>query len=424
MQEITGQNTTGPTMVGQIELRPIDQLFTYAANARVHSEAQVSQIAASIREFGFTNPILIGTDSVIIAGHARLMAARQIGMTTVPVIVLAHLSTQQRRALVIADNQLALNASWDEDKLQAELAALRDENFDLELLGLEGEDLARLLAAQAGEEGLTEPDAVPAPAKVIVTCVGDVWEMGEHRLLCGDATDSEAVRAIMGGGGADMVFMDPPFSVAYQGKTARKLTMVNDDLGAGFHDFLRAACANIVAVCDGGIYICMSSSELHTLYHAFTEAGGHWSTFVIWAKHHFTLGRSDYQRQYEPILYGWREGEKHAWYGGRDQGDVFFVKRPMANPDHPTMKPVELVERAVENSSKIGDTVLDAFAGSGTTMIACQRLQRKARLIEIDPKYADVICRRWEQYSGQSAVLQGDGRCFDVIAQERQKKAA
>ena len=234
----------------------------------------------------------------------------------------------------------------------------------------------------------------------------------------------EAIEKVLDGGTADMVFVDPPYNVAYEGKTADKLKIRNDELGDKFYEFLRQACTNLIAVCHGGIYICMSSSELHTLYRAFTEAGGHWSTFVIWAKHHFTLGRSDYQRQYEPILYGWPKGADHHWCGARDQGDVWFIARAMSNREHPTAKPVELVERAVANSSKFGGTVLDTFAGSGTTMIACERLRRRARLIEIDPRYADVTCRRWQQFSGKQAVLDGDGRSFAEIATQRQQRAA
>jgi DNA modification methylase len=221
-----------------------------------------------------------------------------------------------------------------------------------------------------------------------------------------------------------MVFTDPPYNVAYEGKTTKKLKIENDALGRRFYEFLRQACANLMALCDGAIYVCMSSSELHTLFQAFTDAGGHWSTFVIWAKHHFTLGRSDYQRQYEAILYGWRQGADHYWCGARDQGDVWCIPRPMANRQHPTMKPVELVERAVRNSSRMGNTVLDPFAGSGTTLIACQRLQRRACLIELDPCYVDVICQRWQQFSGQAAVLEGDRRPFPEIAQERRQQAA
>ena len=196
---------------------------------------------------------------------------------------------------------------------------------------------------------------------------GDLWIMGEHRLLCGDATSMESIQTLLAGGLADMTFTDPPFNVDYEGKTAKKLKISNDSLGGKFYEFLRMACSNALSVTKGGIYICMSSSELHTLYRAFTDAGGHWSTFVIWAKNHFTLGRSDYQRQYEPILYGWRNGTDHFWCGARDQGDIWFIKRPTSSQEHPTMKPVELVERAIRNSSKTRDTILDPFGGSGTT---------------------------------------------------------
>jgi DNA modification methylase len=199
--------------------------------------------------------------------------------------------------------------------------------------------------------------------------------------------------------------------------------ILNDDLGEGFGPFLREACANILAVTRGAIYICMSSSELHTLFHAFTEAGGHWSTFIIWAKNVFTMGRADYQRQYEPMLYGWREGADHYWCGTRDQGDVWFVKKPIKNDLHPTMKPVELIERAIRNSSKTRDTVLDPFGGSGSTLIACERTGRQARMIELDPRYCDTIVRRWQEYTGQEATLEGDGRTLREIAAERQPTA-
>jgi DNA modification methylase len=248
--------------------------------------------------------------------------------------------------------------------------------------------------------------------------------LDDHLVLCGDATSREALDAVLGGHAADMVFTDMPFNCDYQGKTANKLRIVNDALGDKFPAFIRQACDNLIAVCRGGIYICMSSAELHHLFQAFTEAGGHWSTFVIWSKHHFTLGRADYQRQYEPILYGWPQGSKHFWCGARDQGDVWNIARPLANREHPTMKPVELVERAIQNSSRVGDVVLDPFAGSGTTLIACARQRRKARLVELDPTYTDVICRRWQQYSGKSPVLEADGSTFDAIARERQRKAA
>jgi len=411
-------------MVGHIEQRAIDQLTEYPQNARTHSHAQIEQIAASIREFGFVNPILIGTDNRIIAGHARLRAARRLGLSEVPVIVLAHLTPKQCRALAIADNQLPLNAGWDEETLRLELAALQDEDFDLQLMGFDEAELERLLAEQVASAELADVDAVPTIPRVPVTQPGDLWLLGDHRLLCGDATRQPAIETVLGGKAVDMVFTDPPYNVAYVGKTAEKLKLRNDALGERFYEFLREASANLIAVCSGAMYICMSSSELHTLYRAFTDAGGHWSTFVIWAKHHFTLGRSDYQRQYEPILYGWPKGAEHYWCGTRNEGDVWFISRPASNREHPTAKPVELVERAVANSSKLGGTVLDPFAGSGTTLIACQRRKRRARLIEIDPKYADVICQRWRQFSGHEAVLDGEGRAFTEIATERQKRAA
>ena len=247
--------------------------------------------------------------------------------------------------------------------------------------------------------------------------------------MCGDATVMTDVEKVLAGGLADMTWSDLPYNVNY-GQTmkdklrGRKRTILNDNLGSSFEPFLLSACTSILAVTKGAVYICMSSSELHTLYRAFTEAGGHWSTFLIWAKNTFTMGRSDYQRQYEPILYGWKEGSDHYWCGARDQGDVWFVKKPVANDLHPTMKPVELVERAIRNSSKSRDTVLDPFAGAGSTLIACEKTGRQARLIELEPKYCDVIIRRFEEFSGKRAVLESDGRGFAEIALERGAVAA
>ena len=404
----------------QVQQWPVEKLIPYARNARTHSEEQVAQVAASITEFGWTNPILVGGDGVIIAGHARLLAARKLRLREVPVIVLDHLSETQRRALVLADNRLALSAGWDEEMLRVELESLKEESFDLDIVGFTAEELEAILAGpEETRDGLTDEDAVPDEQEAVVSAAGDMWAMGEHRLLCGDSTQMEAVEKVLAGGLADMVFTDPPYSVSYTGKTARKLTIQNDDLGAGFEQFLRDACVNIMAVTKGAIYICMSSSEIHTLQRVFREAGGHWSTFIVWAKNAFTMGRSDYQRQYEPILYGWREGTDHFWCGARDQGDVWFIKKPHVNDLHPTMKPVELVERAIRNSSKGRDTILDPFGGSGTTLIACERANRQARLIELDPRYCDVAVTRWQRWSGLTATLAGDGRTFEKIGAAR-----
>jgi DNA modification methylase len=394
----------------KIEPWPTDKLIPYARNARQHSDAQVAQIAASIAEFGFTNPILAGSDGVIVAGHGRLAAAQKLGLVTVPVVVLDHLSPTQRRALVLADNRIAENASWDEELLRVELADLQDAGFDLDITGFDADALAELMAGDEPDvSGQTDEDAVPEVSDTPVSRAGDIWQLGQHRLLCGDATLAASYDALLGEERVAMVFTDPPYNVNYANSAKDKLrgkdrAILNDNLGGGFSDFLLGALTPMVERCDGAMYVAMSSSELDTLQSAFRAAGGHWSTFIIWAKHTFTLGRADYQRQYEPILYGWPEGAERHWCGDRDQSDVWQIKKPQKNDLHPTMKPVELVERALRNSSRPGDVVLDPFGGSGTTLIAAEKSGRVARLMELDPKYADVIVRRWEDFTGKKAI--------------------
>ena len=397
-------------LADKIALWPTDKLIPYARNARTHSDAQVAQIAASIAEFGWTNPILAGSDGVIVAGHGRLAAAQKLGLASVPVVVLDHLTATQRRALVIADNRIAENAEWDEAMLRVELADLQDEGFDLDLTGFDADALAELMAGdEPVNDGQTDEDAVPEVGETPVSRPGDVWQLGPHRLLCGDAIVAASYDALLDGESVDMVFTDPPYNVNYANSAKDKLrgkdrAILNDNLGDGFYDFLLAALTPILAHCRGGIYVAMSSSELDVLQAAFRAAGGKWSTFIIWAKHTFTLGRADYQRQYEPILYGWPEGAQRHWCGDRDQSDVWQIKKPQKNDLHPTMKPVELVERALRNSSRPGDVVLDPFGGSGTTLIAAEKSGRVARVMELDPKYADVIVRRWEDFTGKEAI--------------------
>ncbi len=412
-------------LADRIEHWPIDKLLPYVRNARQHSDEQIAQIAASIAEFGFVNPILTGADGVLVAGHGRLAAARKLGLPTVPVVVLDHLTPTQRRALVLADNRLAELATWDDALLRIELEALQDDGFDLDLTGFDADALAELLADEEPQiEGRTEDDAIPEMPEEPVSRPGDVWRLGPHRLVCGDATTAEAyARLFPDGERADMVFTDPPYNVNYANSAKDKLRgkhrpILNDALGEGFYDFLFDALALIMAHTRGAIYVAMSSSELDTLQAAFRAAGGHWSTFIIWAKNTFTLGRSDYQRQYEPILYGWPEGATRHWCGDRDQGDVWQIKKPAKNDLHPTMKPVDLVERAIRNSSRPGDVVLDPFGGSGTTLIAAEKAGRVARLIELDPKYADVIVRRWQDWTGQQATREADGLAFDQAASD------
>ena len=403
------------SFAGPVELWSLDRLIPHARNARTHSDAQVAQIAGSIAEFGFVNPVLVGDDGVIVAGHGRIMAARKLGLEQAPVIVLAHLSPTQRRALMIADNQIASNSGWDDEMLAIELAALKDEDFDLDLLGFDDTALDRLLANTI--EATEASDQVPEPPSNPISRPGDVWICGEHRVVCGDATVLGDVEKVLDGQLADMTFCDPPYNVNYANSASDKQrgknrAILNDALGESFGAFLYDASVNILTVTKGAVYICMSSSELDTLQKAFREAGGKWSTFVIWAKNTFTLGRADYQRQYEPILYGWKDGADHYWCGARDQGDVWFVDKPHKNDLHPTMKPVALVERAIRNSSKSRDIVLDPFGGSGTTMIACENTGRRARLIELDPKYVDVIVTRWQSLTGGVATHAASGQPF------------
>jgi len=328
----------------------------------------------------------------------------------VPVIELAHLTPEQKKAYILADNRLAENAGWDAELLKLELEELKAADFDLELMGFSGKELDELLGMDEEGGGLTEDDAIPETPVDPVSRPGDLWILGNHRLLCGDSTMLSDVEKLMGGELADMAFTDPPYNVDYGNSAKDKMRgkdrrILNDALGDGFYKFLYDACVNLLLVTKGACYVCMSSSELHTLQKAWLDAGGKWSTFVIWAKNTFTLGRADYQRQYEPILYGWKQGSDHFWCGDRDQSDIWNYNKPRVNDLHPTMKPVELVERAIKNSSKSRDIVLDLFGGSGTTLIACEKTNRQARLVELDPKFVDVIVKRWEDYAGQKAVL-------------------
>jgi len=406
-----------------IEYRRIDALIPYARNAKQHSEAQVAQIAASIREFGWGAPILIDGRNNMIAGHGRLLAARKLGMAEVPVVPMDHLTDTQRRALILADNKIGENALWEDELLSLELAELQEAGFDLGLTGFSQEEWEALIAGEeATKDGLTDEDAVPEVTENPISMAGDLWLLGEHKVLCGDATKVDDFTGLLGEELVDMTFTDPPYNVNYANTAKDKMRgknrpIMNDNLGDGFGSFLLDACRNILTHTKGAVYIAMSSSELDTLQSAFRAAGGKWSTFIIWAKNTFTLGRADYQRQYEPILYGWRDGADHFWCGARDQGDVWNVKKPAKNDLHPTMKPVELVERAVRNSSKTRDLVLDPFGGSGSTLIACEKSGRRARLIELDPKYVDVIVRRWQEWTGNDATRTDGTRFEDVAAQ-------
>jgi DNA modification methylase len=407
-------------MPDRIDIIALEHLIASARNARTHSDQQIAELAASIRAFGFMVPVLVDREGIIIAGHARVLAARQLGLERVPVIVVSHLSESEKRAYALADNKLALNAGWNEELLRVELEALTREGMKLATMGFSQAEFDALIDELDAAVRRVDEDAVPDTVGDDVTRSGDLWVLGEHRLLCADAIVPGSYTRLLGDRAADMVFTDPPYNVAYRAP-GLGVTIANDDQGAGFAPFLESACANLLQHARGALYICMSSSELQTLHSAFTKAGGHWSTFIIWGKSTFTLGRADYQRQYEPILYGWREGMPHYWCGARDQGDLWLFDKPHVNDLHPTMKPVALVEHAIRNSSRRGDVVLDPFAGSGTTVIACEKAGRKARVMEVEPHYCDVIVSRWQQFTGQEAKLEDGGTTFE---QARLNRAA
>ena len=407
----------------------LEKIIPYARNARKIPQAAIDKVAASIKEFGWRQPIVVDREGIVICGHTRLLASRQLGLREAPVHVADNLTPAQVRAYRLLDNRSHQETSWDEDLLGLELLDLKGMGVDLDLTGFNLDEIDTFLAKAEGTTGLIDDDAAPALEETAVSVPGDCWLLGKaHRVLCGDSTQMKNLERVLDGSLADMVFCDPPFNVNYLGGPDRhgrsRRPIANDNLGLGFEQFLYDACRHMLEVTKGALYICMSSSEIDTLKRAFTGAGGHWSTFVIWAKNTFTLGRSDFQRQYEPILYGWKEGADHFWCGARDQGDVWFIDKPRVNDLHPTQKPIALVERAIRNSSKGRDIVLDGFGGSGSTLIACEKSGRQTRVIELDPKYVDCTVRRWQTWTGKTATLEGDGRTFDEVAAERLQATA
>ena len=398
---------TNVTLPTAIETLATADLVPYARNSRTHDDAQVAQLAASIREFGFTNPILIDEDNGIIAGHGRVMAARKLGLDAVPCLRLTHLTEAQRRAYVIADNRLALNAGWDEDMLRVEFAELQDLGFDLDLTGFDSKELDALLAEPL-EAGLTDDDAVPDAPEEPTTQPGDLWQLGKHRLLCGDSTSIDALERLCDGQLVDLWLTDPPYNVAYEGKTKDALTIQNDAMSDGdFRAFLRDAYVAADAVMKPGavFYIWHADLEGYNFRGAAQDAGWQVRQCLVWKKQNMVMGRQDYHWKHEPCLYGWKDGAAHLWASDRKQTTILEFDRPSRSSDHPTMKPVELFEYQLLNNTKGRDLVLDSFAGSGTTAIACEKTGREARLMELDPKYCDVIIKRWEDYTGKTAEL-------------------
>ena len=393
-------------MERKLEWRQIADLIPYARNARTHSDEQVAQIAASIKEFGWTNPILVDGDNGIIAGHGRLAAARKLGNTEVPVIELTGLSEAQKRAYILADNKLALNAGWDIDLLAEELKELKDLNFDLELTGFSDKELADFLTEEV--EGLTDEDAVPDVPEEPKTKLGDIYQLGNHRLMCGDSCSLTDMEKLCDGQLVDMWLTDPPYNVAYEGKTKDALTIQNDSMGDDqFRQFLRDAyvTADLVMKPGAVFYIWHADSEGYNFRGAAQDAGWKVRQCLIWKKSTMVMGRQDYHWKHEPCLYGWKEGAGHLWAADRKQTTILEFDKPSRNGEHPTMKPVALFEYQMLNNTKGGDIVLDSFGGSGTTLLAAEKNGRYARLMELDPKYCDVIVKRWEDFTGKKAKL-------------------
>lgn len=449
---------------GEIEHWEVGRLSPYSRNARTHSYAQIQQIMDSILQFGFTNPLLVNAaDGEIIAGHGRLEAALRLGLPTVPVIPVDHLSEAQRRALVIADNQIALNAGWDEELLAREIAALRTEDFDIGVLGFSTDELDRILggAGGGGGGGSGEPDAAPPAPKVPVTRYGDVWHLGAHRVMCGESRDPDNVEILMGLDRAACVWTDPPYNVAYRGNAG---TIINDDQDdKAFEQFLRDALGQAARMLQpgGSIYVAHPDGGVRgALFRSVFCEYFKLASVLIWRKNAGTLGWSDYLWRHEPIMYGWKEDASHSFHGGRKQstvlefdepafaqtgenewqinlgedtlvirgegltverlaGTVFLEEKPRRSLEHPTMKPTGLISRQLLNSAKRGDVVLDLFGGSGSTLIACEQLGMKARLMELDPRFVDVIVRRWQDFTGEKAILEGIGALFDDVAVAR-----
>jgi DNA modification methylase len=420
--------------------KQIAELKVYEKNARTHPEKQIELLCKNIEKFGFTVPLLLDKDNVVIAGHGRILAMKRLNRETVPCVIMDNLTEEEVKALRLADNKLAELSDWNMEIVIDELKELNMAGFDLTMTGFDG-DL--ILEPEKKDEELPEsPDTLAQP--------GDIWQLGRHRIMCGDSTDPEAVARLMNGERAAMVWTDPPYNVDYGAalENAREGIMNDSMSKADFRTFLDKVCANLTAYSDGGIYICMSSSELDTLKQAFEENGGHWQNFIVWVKNTFTLGRCDYQHRHEPILYGWPKGVvNHYFIQDRDHsnvwedvasmkttfdGEVTTIKiqgitmklkgkiegqvirkkqkvdiwrydKPSKSTEHPTMKPIALVTEAIINSSQIGQIVMDLFLGGGSAIIACEKTNRSCYGMELDPHYLDVCIKRWEEFSGCAA---------------------
>lgn len=396
-----------------MQLVPIEKLVPYVNNARTHSPEQVNKLRSSLREFGFINPVIIDRDYGVIAGHGRILAAKEEGITEVPCVFVDYLTEAQKKAYILADNRMAMDAGWDEELLRIEIESLQGVDFDVSLTGFDEKELSRLF--DDGNDAEDDDFDVSAELeKPAITRSGDVWTLGRHRLVCGDSTKAETYDILMQGRRANLVVTDPPYNVNYEG-TAGKIK--NDNLAdEKFYQFLLDAFTNMAAVMadDASIYVFHADTEGLNFRKAFADAGFYLSGCCIWKKPSLVLGRSPYQWQHEPCLFGWKKNGKHQWYSDRKQTTIWEFEKSKKNADHPTMKPIPLLAYPITNSSMSNTLVLDPFGGSGSTLIACEQTDRSCATIELDEKYCDVIVRRYiEQVGSADGVsVERDGKVY------------
>lgn len=404
-----------------------DDILPYVRNSRTHSDSQVAQIAASIREFGWTNPILVDADGTIIAGHGRLMAARKLGEQRVPVITLGHLTEAQKRAYVIADNQLAMNAGWDAEMLKVEIADLASLDFDLSLLGFDDKMLASLTAEAT--EGLTDPDEVPEAPANPVTVLGDVWVLGNHRIICGSSTEADTVTKLLGPVKPHLMVTDPPYGVEYDASWRGNARNADGSLlstGAGrakgkVENDNQADWREAWALFPGDVaYVWHADKQSHIVAESLLACDFGIRAQIIWSKSQFVIGRGDYHPQHEPCWYAVRKNRKGHYDGGRKQSTIWNIDKPKkSETGHSTQKPIDCMKRPIENNSSPGQAVYEPFSGSGTTIIAGEMTGRHVYAVELNPAYVDVAVKRWQEFTGQKAVHADSGKLFDDMATER-----
>ena len=397
----------------EMQLVPIEKLVPYVNNARTHSPEQINKLRSSLREFGFINPVIIDRDYGVIAGHGRILAAKEEGIKDIPCVFADHLTEAQKKAYIIADNRMAMDAGWDEELLRVEIEALQAEAFDLSLTGFDEKELADLFQedSEVEDDDFDVDGELKEPA---VTQMGDVWTLGRHRLVCGDSTKEETYEALMQGQKANLVLTDPPYNVNYEGAAGK---IKNDNMaGDKFYQFLLDAFTNMEKVManDASIYVFHADTEGLNFRKAFADAGFYLSGCCIWMKPSLVLGRSPYQWQHEPCLYGWKKKGKHQWYADRKQTTIWSFEKTKKNTDHPTMKPIPLLAYPIKNSTMSNTLVLDPFGGSGSTLIACEQTDRSCFTIELDEKFCDVIVKRYIEQVGSAdevSVLR-DGKTY------------